>query len=212
MLSDEYKAAALADCTGVVLAGGRSTRMGEDKAALEIGGESLLRRVVRRLQVALPEVLVVGPEHLAALVPDVRVAPDRAAHLGPLGGLATALAVAETPRVFLVACDMPFVEPELVRAMARLAAEPPPVDALLLRSPAGLEYLHAVYAASCLLRIETVLAGTDRSLRRLVSLLTVREMPREQVARYDPQGLSAFNANTPSEWDRALAIARDDHG
>lgn len=212
MRPDEHESAALCDCAGVALAGGRSTRMGQDKAALEIGGEPLLRRVVRRLQAALSEVLVVGPEHLAALVPGVRVAPDRVAHRGPLGGLATALELASTPRVFVVACDMPFVEPRLVRAMARLAAQPPPVDALLLRSPAGLEYLHAVYATTCRPMIERVLAGEDRSLHRLVSLLAIRETPREQVALYDPRGLSPLNANTPEEWDRALAIARDDHG
>jgi len=212
MLSHELAAALLGDCTGVVLAGGRSTRMGQDKAALMIGGEPLLRRVVRRLQAALREVLVVGPEHLAAHIPDVRVAPDRAARLGPLGGLATALALVETPRVFLVACDMPFVEPQLVRAMAHLAAEPPLVDALLLRSPTGFEYLHGVYAASCLPLIESMLAGPDRSLRHLVPLLAVREMPREQAVGYDPRGLSAFNANTTDEWERALAIARDDCG
>jgi molybdopterin-guanine dinucleotide biosynthesis protein A len=105
---------------------------------------------------------------------------------------------------------MPFIAPALVRAMARLATEPPPVDALLMRSPAGLEYLHAVYAASCLPAIETALAGEDRSLRHLVSLLRVREMSAEHAARYDPRGLSAFNANTPEEWARALDIARDE--
>ncbi len=209
MLPDEHESAAPCDCTGVVLAGGRSSRMGQDKVALEIGGEPLLRRVVRRLQAALSEVLVVGPEHLAALVPGVRVAPDRVAHRGPLGGLATALELTSTPRVFVIACDMPFVEPRLVRAMARLAAQPPPVDALLLRSPTGLEYLHAVYATACLPLIEMVLAGEDRSLHHLVSRLSMREMPREQVAVYDPQGRSTFNANTPDEWDRALAMARD---
>jgi len=194
-------------CTGVVLAGGGGRRMGADKAALVLGGEPLLRRVVARLRAALPRVLVVGPERMGALVPGVRVAPDRVPGAGPLGGLATALREIDTPYAFVVACDMPFIAPPLVRAMVALAADArPPVDAVLLRSDRGLEYLHAVYGVSCLPAVERLLSGEDRSLGRLARALDVRELAAEEARRDDPRGLSAFNANTPEEWALALAL------
>ena len=148
----EAVAEALRECSGVVLAGGRSSRMGRDKAALELDGEPLLARVVGRLRAALPVVVVIGPARLHALVPGVPVVPDEYPGAGPLGGLVTALRVVSTSRVFLAGCDMPFVAPGLVRAMALLAAEEPETDAVLLHSPAGagLEYLHGVYTRSCL--------------------------------------------------------------
>jgi molybdopterin-guanine dinucleotide biosynthesis protein A len=195
------------DCTGVVLAGGRSARMGRDKAELPIGGEPLLRRVVARLGMALGAVLVVGPESLGAVVPGVGVVPDRAPGTGPLGGLATALAAVETSRLFLVACDMPFIDPQLIRAIALLAAEPPSAEAVLLRTAHGLEYLHAVYATSCRQAVECALASEDHSLRGLIDTLRVREVTAAWAVQFDPEGLSTFNANTPAEWERALALA-----
>ena len=140
--------------TGVVLAGGASARMGRSKAALELRGEPLLRRVVRRLRLALPNVLVVGPPDLATLVPDTTVLPDLTLGTGPLGGLHTALRAVTTPWVFVVACDMPFVAPALVRAMARLATVHADSDAVALRTTHGVEPLHAVYQRSCLAAVE----------------------------------------------------------
>lgn len=199
------------DCTGVVLAGGRSSRMGQDKASLVIGGAPLLQRVVGRLRVALDEVLVIGPDQLSTLVPGVWVAPDREPGAGPLGGLVTALSLLRTPRIFLVACDMPFVAPQLIRAMAALSSEPSSeraaADAVLLRTGRGLEYLHGVYSRSCLPAAERALASEDRSLHGLVASLAVRELTLEWAAAFDPAGLSTFNANTPEDWRRAVALA-----
>jgi len=147
----------IAGVTGVVLAGGRSSRMGADKSTLLIGGEPLLRRVVRSLQAALAETLVVGPPELAALlqptapgqamgqppthtservttpsfapmagrtaerIAETGVIADEQPGLGPLGGLATALGAITTPYAFVIACDMPFAQPALIRLQARLA-------------------------------------------------------------------------------------------
>ena len=92
-------------------AGGRQERAhGMEKATLRIGDETLLARIVRRLHLALPEVYVVGPLHLAALIPGTAVFPDDLIGIGPLGGLSTALAHAPSRHIFVMGCDMPFVE------------------------------------------------------------------------------------------------------
>lgn len=197
----------MSGATGVVLAGGQSARMGQSKAALPIGGEPLLRRVVRRLGAAFADVLVIGLPELAVLAPDARVLPDQHPGLGPLAGLEAALAAITTPRAFVVACDMPFIAPALARAMAASAAMLPDVDVVALRSSHGVEHLHAVYHVSCLPRIRAQLDAGDRSLRALLAGLRVHAFSPEDAARYDPTGLSAFNANTPEEWARALALA-----
>ena len=194
--------------TGVVLAGGASLRMGQSKAALSLHGEPMLRRVVRRLERALPNVLVIGPAELAELVPGTRVTPDLAPGGGPLGGLRTALHITPTPWAFVVACDMPFVAPALVQALARLAAnaEREGCDAVVLRTPRGLEPLHTVYHRSCLATIERQIASTDHSLAALLNRLRVLVLDEAEAARVDPTGRSAFNANTPEEWQRAQQL------
>jgi len=194
-------------CVGVVLAGGKSTRMGVEKAALRIGGETLLARIVGRVGLALPQVVVIGPPHLQTLVPHVQVIPDDAPGLGPLGGLNTALGRLTTPRVFVVACDMPFLAPALVRAMAQYAERQQDVDVVALRTARGLEPLHAIYARSCLSLVRATLAGDgDHSLAALINRLRVMAVPADIVAHADPRGLSSFNANSPEEWEQALAI------
>jgi molybdenum cofactor guanylyltransferase len=192
---------------GVVLAGGRSSRMGNSKAHLLIAGEPLLHRVVGRLRAALSDVLVVGPPELAPLVPDIPVIPDTRLGMGPLAGLEAALGAITARYAFVVACDMPFVAPALVAALAARALAAPDYDVAALRSAHGLEHLHAVYARTCLAPITDALDRGDRSVHGLLVRLRVLEVSPAEASAYDPTGLSAFNANTPGEWARALALA-----
>ena len=196
------------DITGVVLAGGASRRMGQSKARLVIAGEPLLARVVGRLQHAFSDVLVVGPSTLAPIVPGVQIVQDTLPGQGPLGGLDTALAAMSTSYASVVACDMPFVHPRLALAMAWQAARAQQrADVVAMRSERGLEPLHAVYSRSCLPVVQVRLHGGTRSLYGLLHHLRVMEMDPTEAVRWDPEGLSAFNANTVDEWARAVEIA-----
>ena len=106
---------------------------------------------------------------------------------------------------------MPFTQPALLRAMARLALTTPGAQAVALRGPRGLEPLHAVYTRSCQsLALARLAAGDDASLQGLLATLRVREVAPEEAQRLDPLGRSTFNANTPGEWQRALALAADE--
>ena len=196
-----------ASCAGVVLAGGKSARMGMEKAALRIGDETLLARIVRRLHLGLAEVYVIGPPHLAALIPGTAVIPDETPDIGPLGGLYSALAHIPSQRIFVMGCDMPFVGPALVRAMAHYAARHPEADVVALRTARGLEPLHAVYAHTCASAAqERLIAADGHSLSALLDRLSVKELPKRIAAREDPSGRSTFNANSPEDWREALAI------
>ncbi len=195
---------------GVALAGGASRRMGRDKAALLIGGEPLLRRAVTRLRLALAEVIVVGSPTLSPLAPETRLVADDWPGRGPLGALATALRATGAEWVFLVACDMPFTQPALIREIARMALASPDADVVAVRGERGIEPLHAAYRRSCLPLALERLAGDDVSLRGLLAAARVRELAPEVAQRLDPERCSTFNANTPEEWERALRLAADE--
>lgn len=192
---------------GVILAGGRSSRMGENKAAMLFAGKPLLGRVLARVSVAVDETMVIGPESLHSLVPSVRVVGDLTPGIGPLGGLYAALTSTLAPRIFLVACDMPFVQPSLVRAMLAASVANQNAEVITLGARQRLQPLHAVYTQGCLPAVERALASEDHSLRTLLAHLNVLTLDAETVRREDPQGLSTFNINTPEDWQEALRLA-----
>jgi molybdopterin-guanine dinucleotide biosynthesis protein A len=177
--------------------------MGQDKAALLLGGESLLARVVRRLRAATDDVIVVGPPERLSLVPGVRIVPDARPGLGPLGGIYTALRASAAPYTFVVACDMPFVRPELVRYLLDLA---PGYDVVVPRSVRGTEQLHAVYSQACLPAVVSLLDAGDLAVSALYARVRTRLVAPEEWNPYDPDGLSMFNANTRADWERVCAL------
>jgi molybdopterin-guanine dinucleotide biosynthesis protein A len=192
---------------GVILAGGQSRRMGEDKAAMMFEGAPLLTRVARRLSRAVDELLVIGPQSLASLAPHVRVVEDALPALGPLGGLYTALTATTGACVFLVACDMPFIRPGLVRAMLAFAETRCDADVVALEANGRIQPLHAVYSRECLPAVERALNARDHSLHALLAQLAVVTIDTDTVRREDPDELTAFNVNTPEDWRQALNLA-----
>jgi molybdopterin-guanine dinucleotide biosynthesis protein A len=154
--------------TGVVLAGGKSRRMGRDKAALEFDGQPLAERCVAVLRVCFSEVMVVRE--------------DDTPGLGPIGGLLTALRRA--PEIFVVACDMPFLDAALIREMA---AQLPGFDAVAIPG----EPLHAAYSARIVPVIEAQIVTGDYSLRRLLAKISVKTVAAAPIV----------NVNTPQEWE-----------
>ncbi|HEY7348915.1 MAG TPA: molybdenum cofactor guanylyltransferase [Ktedonobacterales bacterium] len=189
--------------SGAVLAGGQSRRMGSDKAALLIQGEPLLRRTTRLIRAITPEVAIIGSPERAALVPDVPIIPDRWPNQGPLGGIATALHTLAGEAVLVVGCDMPFLNPELLRYLITLADG---YDAVLARADGKAHPLHAVYQRGCLPVIEAQLLAGDLRVQRFLATLAVRFVEGAELDRFDPRHLSMFNANTPQEWEQALQM------
>lgn len=192
--------------TGVVLAGGQSRRMGRDKALLELSGETLLARSLRVLAPLSDDLLVVGRDPGESALPGVRAVPDDEPGLGPLGGLATALRHLRTDRALVVACDLPLLQPDLLRHLLALAhAHAAAADAIVPRTAKGAEPLHAVYAAACLPAVEACLGAGERAVFALLGRLRTRYLEPPEWQRYDPEGLSFLNVNTPDDWRRIVA-------
>jgi molybdenum cofactor guanylyltransferase len=189
--------------SAVVLCGGRSSRMGRDKAALPFGPETLLTRVVRVAQAVADDVVVVG--YTTQSMPDgVRVMTDPVEGLGPLAGLATGLAAVHGDRALLIACDMPLLAPALMRRLLAVAGDSdacvPLVDDVPMTTC-------AVYASRVLPRAQAHVADGTRSLRVLLDGVSVRWVAPDELRDVDPDLLSFWDCDTPERYEAALTLA-----
>lgn len=187
--------------TAAVLAGGRSMRMGVDKTMLDVDGEPLVARVSEAVGSVCSETLVVTnrPEALsgAGLPVGARVLTDEVAYQGPLGGIATALAAASSDWVLVVAADMPWLEPSVVRALWDLRDS---ADVVVPVSERGPEPLLALYRAeACLPAARAALASGRRRVVAMFGSVRVAEVPVEALRSADPELRSLVNVNTPEE-------------
>ena len=187
--------------SGAILAGGFSRRLGQDKAALELGGRPLALWVAAALAPVVSECWLVTnhPErHLAFGLPLVT---DLRPFQGPVGGIMTALFYARTPWVLVAAVDNPFLSPRLVAALAAHAAATAR-PAVVCRSPWGLEPFPGLYATRLLPRLEEFLQA-DRRPTRFLEVCRPLILPESAVALLDPDSRSFFNLNTPQELQQA---------
>ncbi|MCX6023428.1 MAG: molybdenum cofactor guanylyltransferase [Chloroflexi bacterium] len=187
--------------TGAVLAGGMSRRLGRDKALLELGGLTLLERAIATLGSLADEVIVIGPEGRASFAAGARVVPDAYPTAGPLGGIATALEAATTDRVLIVACDMPFLSPDLLIYLRDLA---PDADLTIPRANGQTEQMHAIYSRACLPSIHAQIATGDLKIDRFFSHVQVRYVEDAELRTIDPALRSFFNINTLADLELAM--------
>jgi molybdopterin-guanine dinucleotide biosynthesis protein A len=195
--------------SGVILAGGAGRRLEKNKALERIGGKALIERVVDSLAPLTTEVLAVvaRPEQATALrlPPSVRVVSDRYPGGGSLGGIFTGLEACAEPWSLVVACDMPFLNRELLR---HLMAQSSNVDAVIPRLGGQPEPLHALYSQACLAPMERMLRAGQLKIAPLFEAVRVRYVDEETIDRIDPRHLSFFNINTPADLEEARGYFR----
>ena len=192
-----------------IQAGGKSSRMGKDKALLDFGGKPLIRRVLSRLDSLPQETLVTTNRPADYRFLNLPLVPDAIPGRGALGGLYTALKAASHPLVAVVACDMPFASVEIFTACRDLLIADPTLDAVIPATEHGLEPLHAVYRRStCLPLVEQAIAADQWRLISWHEHAKIHTLPPEEVARLDPQGLAFWNINTPEDLAAAMQRAR----
>jgi molybdenum cofactor guanylyltransferase len=190
--------------SGLILAGGSSRRMGSDKAALRLGGRTLLDRTISVLESVADEVLVVGPRHHAPSASKVRLVQDDVPNAGPLGGLLTGLRRVNGSYAVTVACDLPFLEADVLRFLLELA---PAYDAVVPRVDGQNQTLHAVYSRSIDTVIARHIARGQFSLDGVLPELNVRWVDVSELESAGLECRSFVNANTPEDWEAALRLA-----
>jgi molybdopterin-guanine dinucleotide biosynthesis protein A len=186
-----------------ILAGGKSRRMGQDKAQLRIGRRTLLEIVAARVRPVATELFVVATNGSRFSELGFRVVADIVDDAGSLGGIYSALKSAAFDHCLVVGCDMPMLNPELLKFMA---AEPRDYDALVpvhastQSQQVTYETLHAIYAQSAVPVIERRIFAGKLKIADLLDDLTVREIDESTLRRYDPDLHSFHNANTPDDF------------
>lgn len=189
--------------TSVVLAGGKSTRLGRDKALERIGVCPLIQLVIDRLSALGNEIIVVTSH--ADTLPElgVRKVADIYPDKGPLGGIYTGLKAAATRYCVVVGCDMPLLNVALLR---HLIDASPGFDVVLPRVDGNVEPLHAVYSRDCLEVIERALQENRLQIQSFFHEVKVRYVENAELSRFDPQHTSFFNVNSESDLKRARAL------
>jgi len=196
--------------SAVVLAGGRARRLGRDKATIKLGGETLVQRAVRLVSALSGDPMVVGradqQSQLAQQIRGARILSDVEPFTGVLAGIASGLTAARHDWCLVVACDMPFVRPDLVRYMMSLREG---YDAVVPRLEVGLEPLLSLYHKNCLPALWRALKLGERRVVSFYAPQRVRYVEAAEIRLIDPKGRSFHNINLPGdlaqakEWLRA---------
>ena len=193
------------DVTGILLAGGKSRRMGEDKRHLVVGEQTLLERGLAVLHSIFQEVLVVIAQDSPPLDVEARVVRDLVPECGSLGGLYTGLVQATTPFIFVVACDMPFLDPAVITQFTSRRAA---ADIVMAKLAARLHPMHALYGKRCLPVVEEMIRTRQLKIQEIVlrSSLWVRYVTEADLVAIDPTGRSFQNVNTPADLEVARSL------
>jgi len=193
------------EVTGVLLAGGKSRRMGEDKRYLVVGEETLLERGLGVLRSVFQEVLVVIAQDSPPVGVDARVVRDLVPECGSLGGLYTGLMRATTSSIFVVACDMPFLDRTVI---AQFTSRRATADIVMAKLAARLHPMHALYGKRCLPVLEQMIQARQLKIQELVShaSLRVQYVTEADLLAIDPSGRSFQNVNTPADLEAARSL------
>lgn len=193
----------ISQVAGVILAGGKSSRFGSNKALALHQGDALIQGVTRKLTGLFPETLLVtnNPEDYAFL--GWPMVADQYLNCGPLAGIHTALRAISQPRAFVCGCDMPLVNPELIRFLCTLPGDH---EVVLPWLPEGPEPLYAVYSQTALPRIEENLAAGQYKLGVLYKKLRLRKVTAEEILQVIPDLTTFQNINHQHDLARLAAM------
>ncbi len=182
--------------TGVILAGGKSTRYGKNKALVEIDGIPLIKRVLKVMEPLFCSIVLITntPETYAFL--KMPMFEDRIKGLGPLGGIFTGLKVISEKAGFFVACDMPFLNADLIRYLASVRQG---FDVVVPTFSGKFEALHALYTKNCLNGIEMLINDGVYQTIQLFQSVNVRYVEENEIRKFDPELTSFSNINKPEE-------------
>lgn len=184
------------DVSCIILAGGVSRRMGQDKAFIRIEGVRLLDYVYGKCQELFKEVIIVTNQPQQFTDYQTPVVVDEIPRTGSLIGLYTGLKRASNDYSFCVACDMPFLKPELI---AYLIDKRHHNDVVIPKTKAGFEPLHALYSKRCTETMKQHIESDDLKISNVLAECRVYYCREEEIRKIDPALTSFINANTKKE-------------
>jgi molybdopterin-guanine dinucleotide biosynthesis protein A len=186
--------------TGIVLAGGENKRMGMDKAFLKLDGIPMIEHVLRSLKAVCRDIIIVTNSPQSYEAYEATVVTDAFDMRGPLTGIYSGLLKSTDEYNFVVACDMPFLNPGLMAYMGGIAEG---YDIVVPAVSGMFEPLHAVYRKGLVPVIEAQLMQHKQRIQELFRNQRVRYVAEEEIDRFDPARKSFENLNTPQEYEEA---------
>lgn len=192
--------------TGVILAGGESTRMGKNKAFIEINGRRIIDRTVSLFKEIFDDVLLVTNTPLDYLELNVRIVTDLIPGKGSLGGIYTGLFFSSSPKAFFVACDMPFLDKRVIQYFLSLTQA---ADIVVQKTKDYWEPLHAIYPRTLLKPVERMLRQGELKIIKAYREMKVREVTEEELRPFGPDLRTLSNINTPDELKKLLETYHD---
>ena len=182
--------------TGIILSGGKSTRMGENKAFIELEGVPIVRRIYTLFKELFQEVIIVTNQQELFKNFDSKIYSDLIPNQGALGGLYTGLFFSTFQYSFCVACDMPFIKKALVQYIINhIEGE----DVIVPRTEDGLQPLHAIYSKNCLDPIKKIMEQGKYKIIDFYNWVNVKIVEEKDFTLLDPLRESFINVNTPEE-------------
>jgi len=189
--------------TGIILAGGKSQRMGEDKAFLDSGGVPLFERVYRIFREIFSEIIIVANDVIPFERYEAILRRDIILGKGALGGLYTGIYHSSNYHAFCSACDMPFLNPRVIKYMEKERDE---YDVIVPKTHDGLHPLHAIYSKKCLNPISQSLDRNDLKIVNFFQQVRVRYIEEMEIREFDPHMRSVINVNTEEEMEAVRNI------
>jgi molybdenum cofactor guanylyltransferase len=193
--------------TSIILAGGKSLRLGRNKAIQIIEGKSLIQWVIDRLA-SLSTEIIIATAHGEAIpcssAVKIKTVADIYPGKGPLAGIYSGLIASSSSQAIVVGCDTPFLSVGLLEHMTQIRST---FDIVVPRIKDKIEPLCAVYSKNCLAPIQKLLEQDERQIRRLFSMVKVRYIEEDEINSFDPEHLSFFNINSQDDLERARKLA-----
>jgi molybdopterin-guanine dinucleotide biosynthesis protein A len=195
--------------TSIILAGGKSSRLGQSKALQSIGGKSLIQWVVDHLAILSTEIIIAtahGEAIPCSSTVKIKTVADIYPGKGPLAGIYSGLIASSSSQAIVVGCDTPFLSVGLLEYMTQLSST---FDVVVPRIKNKLEPLCAVYSKNCVAPIQELLEQNELRISELFRMVKVRYIEKDEINSFDPEHLSFFNINSQADLDRARRLATE---
>ncbi len=194
--SDHKKPPPFRDVSGVILVGGKSSRYGRNKALVELDGVPLIERVIRVMRPLFERLILITntPHEYAHL--KLPMYKDLIKGLGPIGGILTGLEAISNDAGFFVACDMPYLNKDLIH---HIVASRDDFDVVAPRVGKHIEALHSLYSKRCLPAVRRKIGSWEYQVIRVFSEVSVRYVNEDEIRRFDPELKSFLNINRPQQ-------------
>jgi molybdopterin-guanine dinucleotide biosynthesis protein A len=182
--------------TGVILSGGKSIRMGENKAFIKIEGTPIIQRIQTLFERLFDEIIIVTHQKELFSNLDAKIYPDLIPNRGVLGGLYTGLFFSSFTFSFCVACDMPFLKESVIKYLIKNIGDS---DVVVPKTKDGLQPLHAIYSKNCLEPIKKIIDLGKYKTVDFYPMVKVKIIDEHEFFSLDPMRESFINVNTPEE-------------